>query len=145
MIILHMHVGTKGLNQQCAACSDSPRNVEWTALQAIESLVLLYLNSVLLAYSWECVNTVNTPPLFAHYFEAKVRREGAFARILILSRTFVPPTVPHTIAQQLPGGSGWMAALMDAYYRKSVVFVLKLSQEASKQLTSSVVTGDDPM
>ena len=117
MIILRMHVGTKGLNQQCAACSGSPRNVEWTALQATESLVLLYLNSVLLAYSWECVNTVNMPPPFCTVLWGKSGEVGGVCSNINFVSYIRPSHRSHTISQQLPGVSGWTAASMDAYYR----------------------------
>ena len=37
-----------------------------------------------------------------------------------------------------------IAASMDVYYRKTAALVFILSQEASKQLASIVMTGDDP-
>ena len=67
--------------------------------------------------------------------------EGVFARIFNSSCAYAPPFVP--LSRQLPLLSGRTAALMNMYYRKSAALVFTLSQEASKQLASSVVTGDD--
>ena len=54
------------------------------------------------------------------------------------------PTVPHTIVTTAV--PFWMNGSFDEHVvQESVVLVLKLSQEASKQLASSVVTGNDPV
>ena len=68
--------------------------------------------------------------------------EWAFARILISSRTYAPPAVPRTI---MTTADERHAVSMNMYYRKSAALVLKLSQEASQQLASSVVAGDNPV
>ena len=68
---------------------------------------------------------------------------GAFARILILSRAYAPPAVPPTIVTTAT--AFWMNGSFDErVLQESAALVLKLSQEASKQLTLSVVTGDNP-
>ena len=81
------------------------------------------------------------PPTFCTLLWAK-SGEGVFAqmfaRILVLSRLYAPPLFLIQL-WQLPRLSGWTAALINVYYRKSAALVLKLSQEASKQLALSVV------
>ena len=74
------------------------------------------------------------------------RREGEGVKSLWKKQTNMhTPLLPFiTQSWQLPRLSGWMAASMNVYYRKSVALVLKLSQEASKQLALSVITGNDP-
>ena len=56
----------------------------------------------------------------------------------------LPPFLNTRISERLPQLSGRTAALLYMYYKKSVVLVLILSREVSKQLASSIVTIDNP-
>ena len=56
----------------------------------------------------------------------------------------LPPFLNKRISERLPQLSGRTAALLYMYYKKSVVLVLILSGEVSKQLASSIVTIDNP-
>ena len=63
-----------------------------------------------------------------------------------------PSSVPRSLeymrsqqSQRLPRLSERTAASLNVYYEKSAVLALILSQEAPKQLASSVVRGDDSM
>ena len=93
----------------------------------------------------------STLTLFVHYFEAKVGRE-CFAQIFNSSRAYNPSVrssqplaMRNRQSQPLLWLSGRRAVSLIVYYGKSVVFVLILSLEASKQIASSVVTGQPHM
>ena len=86
------------------------------------------------------------PHLFAHYFVAEVVMECLLEQLLILSCThslkllFFKKAVAVVVVVGVL--EEWREGCM--HYRIPVALVLILSQEALKQLASSVVTGDDP-
>ena len=69
------------------------------------------------------VHLVHTPPPFVCRSLEYVRANSTITRLLRLSES--------------------TAASLSVYYGKSAALMLILSQEAPKQLASSVVTGDD--